>query len=65
MKPLFAPPYGLKYPVGRYLVGKMWLYTNRGLGESSIRVRVNCRPEITIFTLEAQSMKRRGGQEKI
>jgi predicted MPP superfamily phosphohydrolase len=56
LKPLFAPPYGLKYPVGRYQVGTMWLYTNRGLGEASIRVRVNCRPEISIFTLEAESV---------
>jgi predicted MPP superfamily phosphohydrolase len=52
--PLAAPPYGLKYPVGCYQVGDMWLYTNRGLGESSIRLRLNCRPEITVFTLEAR-----------
>jgi predicted MPP superfamily phosphohydrolase len=52
--PLVAPPYGLKYPVGCYRVGQMWLYTNRGLGESSIRLRLNCRPEITVFTLEAE-----------
>lgn len=52
--PLVAPPYGLKYPVGCYRVGGMWLYTNRGLGESSIRLRLNCRPEITVFTLESE-----------
>ena len=51
--PLATPPYSLKYPLGCYRVGDMWLYTNRGLGESSIRVRINCRPEITVFTLEA------------
>jgi predicted MPP superfamily phosphohydrolase len=51
--PLVVPPYSLKYPVGCYRVGEMWLYTNRGLGESSIRLRVNCRPEITVFTLAA------------
>lgn len=51
--PLVAPPYGLKYPAGCYRVGDMWLYTNRGLGESSVRVRINCRPEITVFTLKA------------
>lgn len=54
--PLFAPPYGLKYPLGCYRVGDMWLYTNRGLGESSIRLRINCRPEITVFTLQADSV---------
>ncbi|MBI1878522.1 MAG: metallophosphoesterase [Chloroflexi bacterium] len=51
--PLVRPPYSLKYPVDCYRVGEMWLYTNRGLGESSIRLRLNCRPEITVFTLEA------------
>jgi predicted MPP superfamily phosphohydrolase len=55
--PLAAPPYGLKYPLGFYQVGEMGLYTNRGLGESSIRVRINCRPEITVFTLEAGQPK--------
>lgn len=54
--PLLAPPYGLKYPLGRYRVGDMWLYTNRGLGESSVRLRINCRPEITVFTLQADSV---------
>lgn len=51
--PLVTTAYGLKYPVGRYQVGPMWLYTNRGLGESSIRLRINCSPEITVFTLHA------------
>ncbi|MCK6628714.1 MAG: metallophosphoesterase [Anaerolineae bacterium] len=51
--PLAAPPYGLKYPLGCYRLGEMWLYTNRGLGESSVRIRINCRPEITVFTLES------------
>lgn len=52
--PLARPPYSLKYPLGCYRLGQMWLYTNRGLGESSIRVRINCRPEITVFTLKAR-----------
>lgn len=53
--PLMTPPFSLKYRVGRYQVGGMWLYTNRGLGESSIRLRINCRPEITVFTLESEA----------
>lgn len=52
---LITPPFSLKYPVGCYQVGEMWLYTNRGLGESSLRLRINCRPEITVFTLEAEA----------
>jgi predicted MPP superfamily phosphohydrolase len=31
----------------------MNVYTNRGLGESSIRLRINCSPEVTVFTLHA------------
>ncbi|MFN8454797.1 MAG: metallophosphoesterase [Anaerolineae bacterium] len=56
--PLVTTAYGVKYPVGRYRVGSMWVYTNRGLGESSIRLRINCRPEITVFTLQAAELSR-------
>jgi len=41
-----------KYDQGLYQVGGMWLYTNRGLGMTGIPVRFNCRPEVTLFTLE-------------
>jgi len=46
------PPYGQKYPMGLYHVGSMLQYTNRGVGMLSPRVRLNCRPEITVYTLE-------------
>ena len=46
------PPLAHKYPEGRYQVGSMIQYTNRGLGSSGIPIRFNCRPEITIFTLK-------------
>ncbi len=49
--PPFLPPHGRKYPRGLYHIGKMLLYTNRGLGMARFRVRLNCRPEITVFTL--------------
>jgi uncharacterized protein len=52
--PLRLPPYGRRYPVGRYQVGTMIQYTNRGVGMLSPHVRVNCRPEITAFILEAK-----------
>ncbi|MGA9080303.1 MAG: metallophosphoesterase, partial [Halobacteriota archaeon] len=32
-------------------VGDMTHYTNRGIGTSIIRLRINCPPEITVFTL--------------
>lgn len=55
--PLFGPlvlPYlGEEFPSGLYQVGEMFQYTNRGLGTSFIRVRFNCRPEITVFTLRS------------
>ena len=47
----FLPQYARKYPRGLYQVGKMQLYTNRGLGTTGFRIRINCRPEITVFRL--------------
>ncbi len=55
-QPPVLPFLGQKYPVGLYQVGTMLQYTNRGLGSSPIRMRFNCRPEITIFTLEAAEL---------
>jgi uncharacterized protein len=40
-----------KYPLGRYQVGDMVHYTSRGLGTNVFWIRVNCPPEITVFTL--------------
>lgn len=47
------PDLGRKYPSGLYTINNMLLYTNRGIGVTTINVRFNCRPEITVFTLEA------------
>jgi predicted MPP superfamily phosphohydrolase len=52
--PRFGPPRGplfKKYPSGRYQVNEMTQYTNRGLGTHTFRLRINCKPEITVFTL--------------
>jgi len=55
--PFFGPPVvprlGRKYPVGQYQVGDMIQYTNRGVGTILPAVRFNCRPEITVFTLQS------------
>ena len=51
--PPFLPPKARKYPSGLYKVGQMYQYTNRGVGMTPPYVRVNCRPEITLFTLES------------
>lgn len=55
--PFIGPPVlpylGHKYPSGLYRVMDMYQYTNRGVGMTTPYVRFNCRPEITVFTLEA------------
>ncbi|HUM71869.1 MAG TPA: metallophosphoesterase, partial [Chloroflexota bacterium] len=40
-----------RYPNGRYQVGQMVQYTNRGVGTNAIRLRYRCKPEITVITL--------------
>lgn len=49
--PIILPTYGKKYHSGLYQVGKMWVYTNRGLGVNGMPVRLNCPPEVTLLTL--------------
>lgn len=51
--PLRLPPFGRKYPLGRYQIGRMIHYTNRGVGMVDHHLRFNCRPEISVFTLRA------------
>ena len=48
---LVTPPLGHKYPLGQYQIADLIQYTSRGVGTSGIRVRFNCRPEITVLTL--------------
>lgn len=40
-----------RYPNGRYQVGQMVQYTNRGVGTNAVRLRYRCKPEITVITL--------------
>jgi predicted MPP superfamily phosphohydrolase len=54
---LIRGPHCWKYPVGRYQVKKMTLYTNRGLGSNMWWIRVNCPPEIALVTLRTPQMK--------
>jgi predicted MPP superfamily phosphohydrolase len=48
---LILPPMGTKYPEGHYRFQQMQLYVNRGLGTVGLPFRLNCPPEITVFTL--------------
>lgn len=50
----FLPPYGRRYDMGLYRIGKMLLYTNRGIGVTA-PIRLNCRPEVTLLTLRARA----------
>jgi uncharacterized protein len=51
--PPILPYMAHRYPAGLYQVGKMFQYTNRGVGMTPPYIRFNCRPEITVFTLES------------
>jgi predicted MPP superfamily phosphohydrolase len=46
------PNYGKRYPIGLHRRGSRMVYTNRGLGSYPIPVRINCRPEITVYELQ-------------
>lgn len=49
----FLPDLAKKYPWGLRRIGPLTLYTNVGLGTVRIPARLNCPPEITLFTLRA------------
>ena len=54
----FRGPNSTKYPVGLYNINDMIQYTSRGLGTNSFRIRINCKPEITIITLKNKAKKK-------
>lgn len=47
------PYLGEKHPAGPYQVGKLAVYTNRGIGVIAPPVRLNCPPEVTLLTPRA------------
>lgn len=49
--PLYLPRFGRIYVEGLFRLGNTQMYVNRGIGAVGIPVRLNCRPEITEFTL--------------
>ncbi len=56
---LYLPRLGRKYPSGKYRVDNMILYTNRGIGTSWLKLRYNCPPEISVFTLRSPILQNR------
>jgi predicted MPP superfamily phosphohydrolase len=51
----WLPPLARKYPRGLHRIGPLTLYTNMGLGTIRMPVRLNCPPEVTLFTLRSGS----------
>lgn len=51
MPPLNLPPLGEKYVEGRFVLGNLQLYVNRGIGTVGLPFRFLCPPEITLITL--------------
>ncbi len=53
LNPLILPYGGKKYFAGLNQVEDTLEYTNRGLGMTGLPLRINSRPEITVFTLHS------------
>ncbi|NQX66788.1 metallophosphoesterase [Paenibacillus alba] len=55
---IFIPDLAQKYPMGLYSFAgsEFHVYTNRGIGTTLFPIRFNCRPEMTVFDLEAKQM---------
>ncbi|MFZ0630098.1 MAG: metallophosphoesterase [Acidobacteriaceae bacterium] len=51
LRPAFLPQYGRRYIEGWFQYGPTHLYVNRGIGAIGLPLRLNCPPEITVFTL--------------
>jgi len=47
----WLPKFAKKYPRGLHRIGPLIQYTNMGLGTIRLPIRLNCPPEVTLFTL--------------
>ena len=52
---LVLPPMGKRFVEGWFQLGNMGLYVNRGIGTIGVPFRLDCPPEITLFTLRAKA----------
>jgi len=50
--PMHLPEGGQKYVEGLFRFNRMQLYVNKGIGTVGLPFRLNCPPEITLFTLQ-------------
>jgi uncharacterized protein len=53
--PRYFPPLGRKYPRGLYRIGRLMLYSNRGIGVSGAPLRFGATPEVTVVNLQAST----------
>jgi len=53
MGALALPPMGRRFIEGWFQLNQMKLYVNRGIGTIGVPFRLDCPPEITLFTLRA------------
>ena len=51
----WLPMLARKYPRGLHRIGPLTLYTNMGLGTIRLPIRLNCPPEVSLFTLRSTS----------
>jgi predicted MPP superfamily phosphohydrolase len=51
---VYLPPMARKYPYGLNQIGRLKVYTNRGLGTTFLPARFGCPPEITLLTLRSE-----------
>jgi uncharacterized protein len=51
--PIILPALGQKYHTGLNRVGKLQVYTSRGLGVINPPVRLDCPPEVTLISLQS------------
>ncbi len=49
--PMNLPEWGKKYIEGSFRLQHLQLYVNRGIGTVGVPFRLNCPPEVTLFTL--------------
>jgi predicted MPP superfamily phosphohydrolase len=50
---MVLPQMGREYIEGWFRLGGMQLYVNRGIGTVGVPFRLNCPPEISLFTLRS------------
>jgi len=50
-RPLYLPQYARKYYSGLNRVNGMYVFTTNGIGTAELQFRMNCRPEIAVFTI--------------